>query len=243
MSVHLTEEEQLENLKRWWAENGKSTVIIVLLAVTGYFGWSAWQDKNQADIYAASASYQNLMEAVTADQGQPLSDERRATVSHLVGELKDNYAFTLYASQAALFQAKLAVENGDLESAASELQWVIDTNVDETLTLLSRSRLARVKSAQKDYNAALAVLSETDVASFRGAFAEQRGDIYLLQGKTAEARAAYSLAMENLLPEQQPRRELIEVKINNLQTAVNLSASEASAAEPEVDSDGAGDNS
>lgn len=242
MSVHLTEEEQLESLKRWWAENGKSTVIIVLLAVTGYFGWEGWKDKKMNDVYAASATYQNLMEAVSA-QAQPLNDERRATVNHLVSELKDNYAFSLYASQAALFQAKLDVDSGDLKSAEQELQWVIDQNVDQALTLLSRSRLARVKSALEDYPGALATLTETDVTSFKVVFAEQRGDIHLLQGDEAKARAAYSLALETMLPEHQARRQLIEIKINNLHSAVAMPADTKSEVESSIDIDVAGDNS
>ncbi len=45
MAEHLSEEEQLEALKRWLSENGTSTVVGVVLAISGYLGWGFWQDK------------------------------------------------------------------------------------------------------------------------------------------------------------------------------------------------------
>ena len=246
MSVHLSEEEQLENLKRWWAENGKSTIIMVVLAITGYFGWEGWKAQQIANIHEASASYQSLMQAVAVEPGQKLNEERLATVTHLVTELKDNHSSNLYASQAALFQAKFAVENRDFEQAANELQWVIDQNVDEALTLLSRSRLARVKIAQQDYSGALKVASDNDDNGFRATFAELRGDILLLQGKPNEARAAYGLALENLGPDDEGRHQFIQIKLNNLQTAA-VSVVDGGSESNETQSDStdamAGDNS
>ena len=44
MSVHLTEEEQLENLKRWWKDYGKLIIAAVVICVAGYFAVTGWQD-------------------------------------------------------------------------------------------------------------------------------------------------------------------------------------------------------
>ena len=38
MAEDITEEEQIEALKRWWAENGMQTVLAVVLVIGGYFG-------------------------------------------------------------------------------------------------------------------------------------------------------------------------------------------------------------
>ena len=40
---YRTEEEQVEALKAWWRENGKSTVVAIAMAVMGVFGWQGWQ--------------------------------------------------------------------------------------------------------------------------------------------------------------------------------------------------------
>ncbi len=243
MTAHLTEEEQVEALKRWWAENGTSAIVGVVLAVSGYLGWGFWQDQQQANAEAASASYQTLMEAVVSEPGQLLSDEKTATANHLADELKAQHATSLYASQAALFKAKLAVESGDLTLAATELSWVIERNVEPALTLLSRARLARVQLDLEQYDQALGTVADANSGSFKAMFAEIRGDVLLAQGKVGEARAAYQLALDNLITEQMNRRPLLEIKINDLQTVstqTNLPAAE----EPAADNNNeAGENS
>ena len=218
MAVHLTEEEQLESLKRWWAENGKSTVIAVVLAVTAYLGWGVWKDRQQASAESAAAIYQNLLAALEADQGQAPSEEQAANVHHLAGQLKQDFGSSLYASQAALFAAKLAVESGELDKAANELEWVIDKNVDPALTLVTRARLARVRIAEGKLDAAVALLAEPKNTAFTATFAELRGDILLQQGKVNDARAAYRLAIDNLVEGQESRSRLLQVKLDDLQT-------------------------
>lgn len=240
MTEHLSEEEQLEALKRWWAENGKSTLIGVVLAVSGYLGWEGWQDKQLADAQAASASYNELVEAMQHEPGQPLGQEQATTANHLASELKEHYPSNLYASQAALFKAKLAVEAGDLDAAAAELQWVIERNVDDALTLLTRSRLARVQFDQGDYASALVTVADENSGTFKATFAEIRGDVLLAQGNQAQARAAYQLALENLVSEQARRGALLEMKISDLQNPVVSSSTdqpELPAAQDSVSSD------
>ena len=43
MAEHLSDEEQLESFKRWFKENGLSTIVVVVLAAGGYFGWEFWK--------------------------------------------------------------------------------------------------------------------------------------------------------------------------------------------------------
>ena len=47
MADHLSEEEQIEAFKRWWAENGLQTLLSIVLVVGGYFGWQGWQQHQQ----------------------------------------------------------------------------------------------------------------------------------------------------------------------------------------------------
>lgn len=238
----MTEEEQIEALKRWWAENGTSAIVGVVLAVSGYLGWGTWQDKQQADAETASANYETLMEAMVFEPGQQLSEEKTATANHLADELKAQHANSLYASQAALFKAKLAVDSGDLKLAATELSWILERNVEPALTLLSRARLARVQLDLQEYTQALNTVADANSGSFRAMFAEIRGDVLLAQQKVDEARAAYQLALDNLITEQMNRRPLLEIKINDLQTTstqVTLPAAD----EPTADNNDTGENS
>ncbi|GAA5315442.1 MAG: YfgM family protein [Candidatus Pelagadaptatus aseana] len=228
MSAHLTEEEQLEALKRWWNENGKSTVVGVAVVVAGYFGWQGWEANQQRQAEIASNSYQDIMEALEVAPGQPLSEEKRATVVHLSEGLKADHENSLYASQAALFLAKMAVEKDELGKAAAELQWVIERNVDGSLTRLAKNRLARVLLAQQDYDAALALVADSDSGAFKSLFAESRGDILLAKGDTQQARAAYELAQQSMTEADRSRFALLSMKLDDLKTAsVVVEASEA----------------
>ena len=61
MSTHLTEEEQLEVLKRWWKDYGKTVVAAIVAAVVVYFAWTAWQDKQRVKAESASSQYDTLV--------------------------------------------------------------------------------------------------------------------------------------------------------------------------------------
>ncbi len=218
MAEHLTDEEQLENLKRWWSENGKSTVIAVVLAVTGYFGWEGWQSNQKHMSETAAGHYQSLQEALDVTQGQVVSDDNRATAKHLAETLKSEHQANVYASHAALFLAKMAVEAKDLDSAVSELEWVIERNADSALVSLSKNRLARVLISQEKYTEALAAVTVKKAGSFESLFAETRGDIYLIQGDVQQARAAYQLAQQGLPANDRMRAPLLAMKLDDLKT-------------------------
>lgn len=228
MTAHLTEEEQLEALKRWWNENGKSTIAAVVLAVGGYFGWESWQTSQQQQAEAASALYQDLLEAAIVEPGQSLDDATEATANHLAATLKDSHSSSLYAAQAALILAKLSVDDGRLDEAAVELEWVLDQKPALELRLLAQLRLARVAIAQQDYDKALSLLAATDgveLASYSSSYAEVRGDAYLLQGQTDQARNEYQSALAQL-EAGSSRRQILEMKLNDIQPVAEVAAAQ-----------------
>ena len=217
MAVHLTEEEQMAQLRRWWSENGKSTLIMVVLIVGGYLGWEAWQANQQANAESAGAVYQNLAQAVQIDETSE-DESQSATIEHLATELKQAFPDNLYASQAALFVAREAVQKGDLQVAAAELAWVIEKNADPALTLVAQSRLARLEMAQQNWDAALAQVQEPENEAFVSTFAELRGDILVEKGDATSARAAYQRALDHLVEGQEVRAQLLQIKLDNLQS-------------------------
>lgn len=206
MSTHLTEEEQLEALKRWWNENGKWILTAVVLAAGGYFGWNAWQDQRTGQALAASAQYEALLSSADTGELNP----------GLVGEIKQNHGSSQYAYNAAFLRAQNAVQNDDLATAASELQWILDQTSRGAAAELARVRLARVLIAQSDYGQALEVLDASPSDSFASKFAEARGDALLGQGDHARARAAYQSALTGLGPDAQSRMVLLEMKLDDL---------------------------
>lgn len=216
MSVHLSEEEQIESLKRWWKDYGKTIVIAVLVAVAGYFAYTTWQDQKRQRAENASEVYEQLLKLANAEPGKTLTDSDKATITHLAGELKDGNSHSMYAHSAAFFLAKLAVDDNKLDAAVTELKWVLSAKPEAATEQLARLRLARVLTAQKAYADALSQLSPEPAAAFTSEYAEARGDILKLQGDLDAARTAYEKALAATDPQQQERFMLLQMKVDDL---------------------------
>ena len=216
MSVHLSEEEQLEVLKRWWKDYGRTVIIAVLVAVIGYFGYTTWQDQKRQKMEKASEVYEQLLKLANAEPGKVLTDSDKATITHLAGELKDGNSESLYAHSAAFFLAKLAVEDNKLDVAVSELKWVLSAQPEAATEQLARLRLARVLTAQQAFDDALAQLSPEPAAAFTSEYAEARGDVLKLQGDLGAALTAFEKALAATDPQQQERYMLLQMKVDDL---------------------------
>jgi predicted negative regulator of RcsB-dependent stress response len=189
-SLH-TEEEQLEALKRWWEDNGRSTVVAIVIALGGAFGWQAWQGYNVAQRDAASDLYQALLSQSAAG----VTGEQRETLISLAERLKVEYPKSTYAQFAALQLARGAVETGNLAQAEAELRWVLGrADPGSDVALVTQLRLARVLAAAGDAEQALKILDGVEGDSYAGAYAMARGDILLSLGRDDEAREAYAEA-------------------------------------------------
>ncbi len=183
MTTYLNEEEQLEALKKWWAENGKSIVIGVVLGFAAIFGWQGWQAYRVAQGEAASNLYISMQNQVRAGKAESALELGK----RLLGE----HTGSVYASFAALKLAQLMYERGDKANASENLQWVVSHAPDAVIADLARFRLARVQLEQKQYEQAVSQLDAVDAAGV----AELRGDIARARGDLAAARAAYRQAL------------------------------------------------
>lgn len=206
--MYDTEEEQIEALKKWWQENGNYLIGAFILGVAGYFGATFYNQSALEKKESASAAYQELVTVVTE------SAENEDAVSQLVGELKQQHGDSTYAVYGALYAAKLAVEDGQLDNAAAELNWALDQNVSKSLMEVIQLRLARIEFARGNTEAALKLLDSPDVQQVVG-FEEVRGDILLSQGNLEAARNAYSKALEAARAGNM-QRPLLEMKLNDL---------------------------
>ena len=93
MADHITEEEQIEALKRWWDENGKQVVLAIVLTVGGYFGWQAWTDYVDDQTAAASLVYQEMLDNMDGVvPGDALGTDKQAEISLLAETLKQDYS-------------------------------------------------------------------------------------------------------------------------------------------------------
>jgi len=188
-----TEEEQLAQIKDWWQRNGKPLVLGAVIALVLVFGWQFWQKHQINQAQSASVVYQQLLGAALES-----GEADAAEVSRLGHLLKKDFAGTHYAQYGSLFVAKVAVESGRLDEAASELRAIVDKPADKTLDELARQRLARVLAAQDKADEAIKLLDGKVDAAFVASREELRGDLLVQLGRNDEAHAAYSKAKESL---------------------------------------------
>lgn len=207
MNVYATEEEQVEALKKWWKENGKSVIGGVLIGVGILYGGKMWLDQQNAHMEMASAEYEAMIQELNQNNSNQASD-RGASI---LGQYND----TAYAELTALAMAKIKIEEKDLVAAKSHLQWAMDNAKQEGIKQIARLRMARVLHAEENYDGALQLLNSADAGTFKSAYEELKGDIYADKGELSNARTAYNLALQTLEPTARSRR-YIEMKLDDI---------------------------
>ncbi len=221
MADHLEDDEQVEALKRWWDENGKSTMAAVVLAVAGTVGWQQYQGWSTQQAELASDTWGAIEVALQSEDSRSSEDVR-----DLANALKSDFSSTVYARFAALQLAALAVEDGDLAVAETELRWALSKEgANSEMGQLIQLRLARVLADSGDTESALAILN-SGVDAYPAAYATAKGDIYVSEGRHAEALDAYREARAVLLALGNPPG-ILDTKITSLESRL-ASSEEAS---------------
>ena len=183
----MTEEEQLETIKKWWKNYGNLITIfisLVLLCVAGYryMNWHHDKVKQQA-----SNAYENMMVA--------FSNHDIKSVRSYATELTKDYSNTVYADIAHLALAKVYTEKNKLDEAKSELQQVVSNSHMIPLKQIAKIRIARILASAKDYTNALNELSSIDDRTYLPVINELKGDIYGATGQYQNAINSYRLAI------------------------------------------------
>jgi predicted negative regulator of RcsB-dependent stress response len=216
MAFDLQEQEQIDELKAFWAKYGNAItwlVTAVLLAYAAWNGWNWWQREQGAK---AGALYEQLDAAAQAGDAQ-----RTAAI---FDDLKARHARTAYAEQAGLLAARLQYEKGQSDRARAILAWVADNAIEDEYRTLARLRLAGILADAKQYDEALKQLELAKSPQFVALVADRRGDILLAQGKRDDAKAAYRAAY-GALDERVEYRRLVDAKLTAL--GVSMAASGA----------------
>jgi predicted negative regulator of RcsB-dependent stress response len=207
MAYDLEEQEQLAELKAWWARYGNFILTVVTIVLFGFAAYNGWQWYQREQAGQAAGVYGQLEKAIGARD----VDKAGALSEMLTGK----YGGTAYAPMAALQVARLQAEAGKTDRARESLQWIIDNAPQAELKAIARVRLAGVLLDEQKYDEALKALAGDVPAAHATAVADRRGDVLVAQGKLDEARAAYAeaLAKADL---QHPLRQIIQLKLDAL---------------------------
>ncbi len=204
MEVYTTENEQVDAVRRFFAENGKALAIGVVLGIAALGGWRYWQSHENNALTEASASFQ---QATTA-----LTDNKADSVANLEKFAQNNS--NSYGVFAALQLADHFVQAKDFANAEKQLNQASQLSKDENLLSLVNYRLARVQLQENKLDDALKTLDNVKGDGWMAMQQEVRGDVLLAKGDTKGARDAYSKGLDS--KPSQTLQTMLRMKLNNL---------------------------
>ncbi len=208
MDVYSTEQEQIEAIKKWWSENGKSAVFGVVLGLGAIFGWRAWQDHIVAQTEAASEFYQQSLISASQDN----RDQAREQAMRVITD----YSNTGYVVMARMVLAYVETLDRNYDEAEQQLRLALDDTDNETIRQEINLRLARVYITNDKLSEAMSLLQTVPAESFSSQYHELKGDIYARQGDVDNARQSYQQAIDNAQSTAFDT-SLLNLKINSLE--------------------------
>lgn len=204
MAYSIEEEQEINQLKDWWKENGKTIIVAFILGVGGMFGWRYWQAHQAEQIAQASAQYDALIYSSQQDE-----QAKKANIEQFV----QANSKTAYAVFALLDEAKKATEKQDFAAAEANLNQALTQSQDEVLTSIIALRLSAVQFQLGQLDNALTTLNQVKGESFNARKAILTGDIQVAKGDKVEAKNSFEQAQQS---GSQLEQQMAKMKLNNL---------------------------
>ena len=204
MAYSIEEEQEINQLKDWWKENGKTIIVAFILGVGGMFGWRYWQAHQAEQIAQASAQYDALIYSAQQDE-----QAKKANIEQFV----QANSKTAYAVFALLDEAKKATEKQDFVAAEVNLNHALTQSQDEVLTSIVALRLSAVQFQLGQLDNALTSLNQVKGESFNASKAILTGDIQVAKGDKVAAKNSFEQAQQN---GSQLEQQMAKMKLNNL---------------------------
>lgn len=204
MAYSIEEEQEINQLKDWWKENGKTIIVAFILGVGGMFGWRYWQAHQAEQIAQASAQYDALIYSAQQDE-----QAKKANIEQFV---QDN-SKTAYAVFALLDEAKKETEKQDFAAAEVNLNQALTQSQDEVLTSIVALRLSAVQFQLGQLDNALTTLNQVKGESFNARKAILTGDIQIAKGDKVAAKNSFEQAQQS---GSQLEQQMAKMKLNNL---------------------------
>ncbi len=207
---YYDDREQSLAVKKWIKDNAPTMIFGVVLGVGLLFGWRFFQSWQYQQGVTATESFVTTSAALSA------SDTSIEQSASLASDYASQHGDNAYTALLSLQAAQKFVKNQDYIAAATAYQQAISVNQPAGMADISRLRLARVQAQLGQMDEALSTLSAVTDAEFESTAETIRGDIYLAQGQTDDARSSYEKALDDAEP---AAINLIQLKLNDLAVA------------------------
>ena len=204
---YLTDDEQLEAVKRLAVEYAPWLLGGVLVGAALFFGIRYFQNYTNEQAYKAATQFGAMTNALEAND--------HAKSRQIADGLIRDYAGSPYADQARLTLARLDVDDGQLDKAIAPLTQVMDGSKDTELQQIARLRLARILTDQGKPDEAIKTLAAPMPAAFAARYHEVRGDAYFAKKDASGARSEYQAAL-GAADASGINAALLELKIQDL---------------------------
>ena len=164
IQIDNTEEEQVEQIKKWWKSNGKQIIAGAVIGLAGIWGWNTYTEYQDNQSLNARSLYLNY-----------------ASDSNNLGaydKLTTDFSSSTYSDQAILLMAKYLFDVGSYAQALD----VIKPLINNTSPVISNSAALRTASIQLQlgqHEQALSILEGQSDDDFSGLVYNLMGDIYL----------------------------------------------------------------
>ena len=216
MAEYNTDEERIEAIKIWWSAYGKQTTLSLVLLLSGYLGWQYVDYKDLEASQLASEQFSEILDLWPDQLGDDIKIPQRDTIIQVAEKLRNSNGGSAYAWLSSLALARLALEQGDLESASAELRLVLDSDLAEIDEQFVRLRLARIESARGEVDEALRLIQGVNAGALEPLYKEAIGDLLLDKGNAPAAYTAYQAALESNQSGDNMLRALLELKIKQV---------------------------
>jgi predicted negative regulator of RcsB-dependent stress response len=184
---YLTDDEQLEAVKRAFTEYAPWILGGVILGVGGWYGVQYYRNHQNSLAMQAAEQFGQMTTALQ------MNDAPKSL--QIADGIIKNFPTSPYADQAQLTIARIDVDSGKPADAIPLLTQVMNNSKDAELKQVARLRLARVLIDQGKPDDAIKTLAEGTPGSFAGRYHAVHGDALYAKKDIPGAIAEYNMAL------------------------------------------------
>src|SRR5258708_2662198 len=182
---YLTDDEQVEHVKRLFTEYAPWILGGVVLGVGGWFGIQYYRSHQNALAMQAAEQFTQMTAALQ------MNDPQKSL--RIAEGLIKNFRISPEANQGQVTMRRSVPASGKPADAVAPLTQVMNNSKDAELKQVARLRLARVLIDQGKPDDAIKTLTEGTPGSFAGRYHEERGDALYAKKDIPGDVAAYQI--------------------------------------------------